>query len=90
MRAHGPVRRKSKGTQSVPGQPAPPSVEAMILGVLQEQGQMRIEHLVRALPGCTWRQVFIAVDVLRRDAALMITQPDPVSYRVSLSSLGHC
>lgn len=73
MRAHASSRRKPKGPRNVPGIPTQLSIEAAILGVLQEQGQVRIEQLVRALPGYTWRQVFNAVDVLRRDAALTVT-----------------
>jgi hypothetical protein len=89
MKAHAPGRRKSQGTKGIPGLAAPLSIEAVILGVLRDQGQMRIEQLVRALPGYTWRQVFNAVDVLRRDAVLTITQPDPLSYRPLLAIRGN-
>ena len=61
-----------------------------MLDVLQEQEPMHIEQLVRALPAYTWRQVFNAVDVLRRDAVLTVTQPDQLSYRIGLSRAGHC
>ena len=92
MRAHAPSRKKSKGTRNVPGIPTQLSIEAAILGVLQKQGQVRIEQLVRALPGYTWRQVFNAVDVLRRDrdTALTVTQPDQLNYRVSLNRAVYC
>jgi len=90
MKAHTPGRRKPKEPRGIPEMPARLSIEAAILEVLQQQDRMRIEQLVRALPGYTWRQVFNAVDVLRRDAALTVTQPDQLSYRVSLNRAGHC
>lgn len=66
------------------------SIELAILNVLQEQGQTRIEQLVRALPSYTWRQVFSTVDVLRKKAVLTVTQSERLTYLVSLSHAGHC
>jgi hypothetical protein len=60
-------------------------IEAEILGVLQEQGPIGIEQLTRALPDYSWRQVFHAVDALRRDAALAVAQPEESSCRISLN-----
>ena len=60
-------------------------IEAEILGVLQEQGPIGIEQLIRALPDYSWRQVFHAVEALRRDAALAVAQPEESSCRISLS-----
>lgn len=74
--------RGSKGPERL-------SIEAEILGALQELEQMRIEQLVRALPCYTWREVFRAVEVLRRDAVLTVTQSDELSCWVSLNRAGH-
>ena len=83
-------QRKSKGPGRTRGNPARALIEVAVLSVLQDQEPMHIEQLVRALPAYTWRQVFTAVDVLRKDAVLTVTQPDPLSYRIGLSRAGHC
>jgi len=82
--------RKSKGPGKVRGNPARALIEVAVLDVLQEQEPMHIEQLVRALPAYTWQQVFHAVDALRKDAVLTVTQPDQLSYQVWLSRAGHC
>jgi hypothetical protein len=64
-------------------------IEVAVLAMLQEQEPLHIEQLVRALPDFTWRQVLNAVDDLRRDAVLTVTQPDQLSYLVWLSRAGH-
>ena len=83
-------QRKPKGPGRVRGNPARALIEVAVLNVLQDQEPMHIEQLVRALPAYTWRQVFNAVDVLKKDAVLTVTQPDQLSYRIGLSRAGHC
>lgn len=83
-------QRKSKGPGRARENSARERIEVAVLSVLQDQEPMHIEQLVRALPAYTWRQVFNAVDVLRKDAVLTVTQPDPLSYRIGLSRAGHC
>lgn len=90
MRIPVPNRKKTREPRGDSWKPERLAIEAEILGVLQEQEQMRIEQLVRALPGYTWQEVFCAVDVLRRDAALTVTQVDELSCWVSLNRAGHC
>jgi hypothetical protein len=90
MSEHLPGQRKSKGPGRVRGNPARALIEVAVLSVLQDQESMHIEQLVRALPAYTWRQVFNAVDVLRKDAILTVTQPDPLGYRIGLSRAVHC
>ncbi|MBI5777197.1 MAG: hypothetical protein HY444_07390 [Nitrospirae bacterium] len=82
--------RKPKEPGKVRGNPARALIEVAVLNVLQDQEPMHIEQLVRALPAYTWRQVFTAVDVLRKDAVLTVTQPDQLSYRIGLTRAGHC
>ena len=83
-------RRKSAGPAESAGSAARLPIEAEILGVVQEQGPICIEQLTRALPGYSWRQVFHAVDALRRDAALAVAQPEESSCRISLSRGARC
>ena len=90
MSDHLPNQRKSQEPGKVRGNPARALIEVAVLNMLQEQEPMHIEHLVRALPAYTWRQVFNAVNVLRKDAALTVTQPDQLSYRVALNRTGYC
>jgi hypothetical protein len=83
-------QRKSKGPGRVRGNPTRAHIEVAVLSVLRDQKSMHIEQLVRALPAYTWRQVFNAVDVLRKDAVLTVTQPGLLGYRIGLSRAGHC
>lgn len=90
MSDHLPSPRKTKGPGKSRGNPARALIEVAVLDVLQGQEPMHIEQLVRALPAYTWRQVFRAVEILRKDAVLTVTQPDQLSYQVELSRAGHC
>ncbi|OGW91999.1 MAG: hypothetical protein A3K11_12910 [Nitrospirae bacterium RIFCSPLOWO2_12_FULL_63_8] len=87
---HVQSQRNPKGPGKARGNPARALVEIAVFNVLQEQEPMLIEQLVRILPDYTWQQVFNAVDVLRRDALLTVTQSDQLSYRVGLNHAGHC
>ena len=57
-------------------------IESAILQKLEELGSCTFEDLVRALPGYSWNQVFIAIDRLSRDGALIIRRPTQFGYVV--------
>ncbi len=89
MYDHAQNQRKPKGPGRVQKGPVREHIEAAVLNVLQGQEPIHIEQLVHALPAYTWRQVFNAVDVLRRDAVLTVAPPDQPGYRIGLSRAGH-
>ena len=46
--------------------------EAMVLNVLQLQGSIRLEEIVRRLPQLSWNQIFQSVDSLSRRGDIIL------------------
>jgi hypothetical protein len=67
-----------------PEKPGP--IESVIFQELQRSGACTFEELVRALPGYSWSQVFLAVDQLSRDGLLRLKRQGRFDYLISLAS----
>jgi hypothetical protein len=62
-----------------------PEIEVAIFSILERQGSISLEELVRMLPAYTWNQVFLAVDRLSREGNLTLRHPGRFAY-LSLAS----
>jgi len=60
--------------------------EARVLQEMDQLGACTLDELVRALHDYTWVQVFIVVDRLSRNGALMLRHPTPFEYVVEVGT----
>lgn len=63
-------------------------IEDRITRELARHGACSLERLAQQLQGCTWNQVFMAVDILSRRGAIVLRSMPRFQYMVSLASLG--
>lgn len=64
----------------------PPTVCALILHELEHYGPCTIETLTSTLPHCSWNQLFMAIDTLSREGALLLRPQARSQYLVSLAA----
>lgn len=62
-------------------------IESLIIRELTRHGACTLERLAQQLQGCTWNQVFMAVDILSRRGAIVLRSMPRFQYMVSLASL---
>lgn len=60
------------------------TVEQAIIRELTVRGSCRVEDVVERLNGCTWNQVFSAIDRMTRDGTLALQRPARFEYHVSI------
>ena len=64
------------------------ATEGLITRELTRHGACTLERLAQQLQGCTWNQVFMAVDILSRRGVIVLRPLPRFQYMVSLTSLG--
>lgn len=63
-----------------------PAIGALILHELEHHGPCTIETLTTSLPYCSWNQLFMAIDSLSREGALLLQLQARSQYLVSLAA----
>lgn len=63
-----------------------PSIGALIIHELEQEGPCTIETLTARLPYCSWNQLFMAIDALSREGALLLQLHARAQYLVSLAT----
>lgn len=63
-----------------------PAINALIIRELEQHGPCTIETLTTTLPSCSWNQLFMAIDTLSREGALLLQLQARSQYLVSLAS----
>jgi len=58
--------------------------ESRVLQEMEQLGSCTLDDLVQALHDYTWVQVFIVVDRLSRNGALILRHPTPFEYVVEI------
>lgn len=62
------------------------AINALILQELEQHGPCTLETLTTTLPFCSWNQLFMAIDTLSREGALLLQLQARSQYLVSLAS----
>lgn len=60
-------------------------IGTLITHELEQHGPCTLEALAYKLPTCSWNQVFMAVDALSRNGAIILQPQDRFHYLVSLA-----
>ncbi|MBS0170191.1 MAG: hypothetical protein JSR62_07515 [Nitrospira sp.] len=63
-----------------------PSIGALIIHALEQEGPCTIETLTAKLPYCSWNQLFMAIDALSREGALLLQLHARAQYLVALAT----
>ena len=63
-----------------------PAINALIIRELEQHGPCTIETLTTTLPSCSWNQLFMAIDTLSREGALLLQLQARSQYLVSLAA----
>ncbi|WP_447602605.1 hypothetical protein [Nitrospira sp. Nam80] len=61
-----------------------PTAIKQIMEIIVRSSQCELEEVAFACPGLTWNQVFLAIDRLSREGAVMLHRKEPGRYIVSL------
>lgn len=62
------------------------SISTLIIHELEQEGPCTIETLTARLPYCSWNQLFMAIDALSREGALILQLHARAQYLVSLAT----